>query len=165
MKFSALQLSPGERGVFIATGLIAVAGMLVAVFAVKLLSGGQQSSVDLTAQNAWVCFCGAAGTIWATYLCRDWVGHSGKMGLLWAVFAAGAVTLLASIASGSLILPLYGTMFGPFSVIMTFISNPAVAIVWFSSLVAGHIAKAKWREERDTIFDIKLREPEPALRY
>lgn len=165
MLFSNLNFSPAERGVGLASGIIAFAGILVALFAVSLLSGAQHSVTDITLQNAWVCLCGALGALWAAYLCRDWVGHSGHYGHLWAALAAGAVTFLGSVAGGSLVLPIYGTMFGPFSVAMTFIANPAVAIVWCGALLSGHLAMIKWREERDTVFDAKLSPPEPILRF
>jgi len=53
-------------------------------------------------------------------------------------------------------LPLYGTMFGPFTLFVSLFSAPLLALLWVNVLVGAHFLLAIWRTERDTIFDAVL---------
>ncbi|MCW1951376.1 MAG: hypothetical protein KIH44_008410, partial [Octadecabacter sp.] len=53
---------------------------------------------------------------------------------------------------GTLGLPLYGTMFGPFIVVVTLLGAPILAMLWAFTLLGIHILLASYQRERDSIF-------------
>lgn len=160
MNFHPISFSPGERALGLALGVIGLAGGLAAVTAVRFLTGAPIGQSHLI----WCTFSGLVGAVWSTILCLKWMGHRGAIG--WAQFtlALAGITFMTSLVAGSLILPIYGTMFGPFSAAMMFIDAPLVALAWCGATLCGHLIIIKWRQERDTIFEYTTPKPEVAQR-
>jgi hypothetical protein len=62
------------------------------------------------------------------------------------------VTFIGSLIGGTLGLPFYGTMFGPFIVVVTLMGAPLLAMLWAFNLLGAHVLLGIYRSERDTIF-------------
>ena len=128
-------------------------GAILAQIAVLRLSEAVPSSQFELAFTFWAglagCIGGAIG-IW--YASDKWFGFSGLAGWVTASFGALAVTGVAAVIAGSLILPFYGTMFAPLQVIMMMIESPMLAVVWFGMMICAQGLLRQWRSERDSIF-------------
>ena len=71
------------------------------------------------------------------------------------ILVAGSAILISfagSLIAGTLALPLYGTMFGPFALAVIFVSSPLLAGLWAFNLFGVHVLMCQWRIERDSIF-------------
>lgn len=155
-----LTLSAGEQSLAFGFAKVCLAGALTAVTtADMLLQGALDHGVFV-----WSILCGALGVGWALVVCIRWLGHSGRIGVFKFVFAALSIGFVGAVAAGSLILPIYGTMFGPFALTMAFVNVPGLALIWFVSIGAAHCAAIRWREEHDTIFHVELPETEGQIR-
>jgi hypothetical protein len=76
--------------------------------------------------------------------------------------AVGGIVLIcftAPIVAGSLALPLYGTMFGPFMFGTTIVAVPLLGLIWAFTLLAVHLCLAPWRRERDSVFTAPEADP------
>ena len=71
------------------------------------------------------------------------------------------VTFFGPIIAGTLALPLYGTMFGPFTLGLIFFASPMTAVFWLGNLLGVHVLFLTWHSERDSIFG--ARAPKPIL--
>ena len=165
MSYFRHNLTPGIRAFATALALVGLAGAIVALFASQMLSGDTFSGGNLTLAASWSGLCGAVGTIWSTILCLKWLGFRGTLGALQVALAVVSITFMSSVAAGTLILPLYGTMFGPLSVVMTFINTPALAAAWVGAIVYAHVLIARWRDERESIFEFELPAQEQVQTY
>ncbi len=141
--------------------VVAISGAIVAIFATDMLLADRGADRFFL----WNGIGGALGATWSTVLCLKWLGHEGRWGLLHLILGFLIISFLTSVAAGTLILPLYGTMFGPFGAIMTFFNTPQLAIVWCGAIVGAHLQAIKWRRERDSIFAVELPQPDEPLRY
>jgi len=149
-----LHLTEGEKGVLLAAIVVAVFGAGVAHSVVGQLGGGLRIIRSLSNYDIWIIVSGAIGSVIGLYIGRNWFGHAGLAGWRKAIIGIGITTFASAICSGTLALPFYGTMFGPFSVVMTFIGNPLLAVFWVSILLAAHALIVDWRNERDSIFRV-----------
>ena len=93
----------------------------------------------------------AAGALLAILMLRDRFGEAGCTGAARAVLGALATTIVLGIIAGTLTLPVYGTMFGPWLVLTVTISKPWLAMTWALSLYGVHLAMAEYKFERDSI--------------
>ncbi len=146
-------LTDGEQSVILALSGIAFFGAIVAFIVVNQLGGGNEIIRSLSYYDYWIICCGAIGAPAGALLARDWFGHPGLRGLARAATGALIVSFLASIIAGTLALPFYGTMFGPFSLVVTMLGAPLLAVIWISMLLGAHFLVAAWRRERETIFE------------
>ena len=62
-------------------------------------------------------------------------GKPGALGLARAIVGSVAVAILAAIVAGTLIVPLYGTVYGPLLIVSEFIAKPWLAVAWFGVLI------------------------------
>ena len=147
-----LHLTDGEKGVLLAAFVVAVFGAGVAHSVVGQLGGGLDIIRTLSNYDIWIIVSGAMGAVMGLYFGRNWFGHPGRAGWRRAFIGIFVTTFVAAICSGTLALPFYGTMFGPFSVVMTFIGSPILAVFWIAILLAAHSLIVDWRYERDSIF-------------
>lgn len=144
--------TPGERRALMAYAVIALAGA-VAAFVVTLRLGrsgmltGGPGLYDL-----WVVVAGAAGAVAALWHLRDRFGLPGLAGAGQAALAALILTLGAAIVAGTLILPPWGTMFGPFLMLVSLVAVPILGLCWLAALAAAHLLHKTLRDERETIF-------------
>lgn len=146
-----IRLSRGERLRILALALAALAGAVLCLASVGALDPGRAGHAG-PGVTLWRLMAGAVGSF---VVLRFNLGRFGWLHLQgWVRMAGGSllVTLFAPVVAGSLILPLYGTMFGPFALVLTVIRHPALALVWLGALVAAHLLLQDHRRERATIF-------------
>lgn len=143
--------SRGERLRSLALALVALAGAVLCLASVGTLDPSRAGPAG-TGATLWRLMAGALGGFVALRFNLDRFGWLHLRG--WARMAGGSllVTLFAPVVAGSLILPLYGTMFGPFALILTLIRHPVLALVWLGTLLAAHLLLQDHRRERATIF-------------
>lgn len=150
--FERMKMTPGERGVLVAGLVVSIFGAGLAHSVVGQLGGSNTILRTLSHYDFWIIVSGALGAVFGLYLGRNWMGHPGFAGWRKASLGIFVITMISAICGGTLALPLYGTMFGPFSVIMTFFGNPILAVFWSAILLAAHALIIDWRFERDSIF-------------
>ncbi len=140
--------TPGYRALYAAYGVVAVAGAVLALVVVSRLTGGMAAwRYDL-----WIALSGGVSAALAFYLSTPRMGYGGLSGAFRAAAGVVLTSFVASLVAGSLILPVYGTMFGPFSLIVTFAAAPAWAALWLGAMVAAHRLLGFWRAERESVF-------------
>ncbi|MEM6479528.1 MAG: hypothetical protein AAF841_10670 [Pseudomonadota bacterium] len=129
-------------------GVVALAGMQ----AMDVFFGREVGDWMLT-------FASAVGAIAGPMALSSWFGLPGWMGTVRAAFAAIIATFLMGVISGTFVLPVFGTMFGPGLIATTLIETPALGFPWALSLLAFHRAQALYVFERDSIFRWQGRKP------
>ncbi len=141
----------GERLRILALVLAALVGAVLCLASVGALDPGRAGPAG-PGPALWRLMAGALGTFVALRFNLGRFGWPRLRG--WARMAGGVllVTLFAPVVAGTLVLPLYGTMFGPLALVLTLIRRPALALLWFGVLVAAHLLLQDYRRERDTIF-------------
>lgn len=139
----------GELCLGLAFGVIAFLGAGVGYETLSYLAHDHSTAFVPTAYEAWVIFGAVIGATGALYSLRGQFGHRGGAGALTAIKGALGVTFLGSLIGGTLAMPVFGTMFGPFAFMMLFVTKPAVGLMWAGSLLAAHILMRGWRIERD----------------
>jgi hypothetical protein len=147
------QISRGERSFIVAMLGTSILGAMLACVAVMRLSEGSAETSASVAITYWTIFAGCIGGasgFWASY--ERWFGHAGPSGWISALIGALVVTGIGSVIAGTLILPFYGTMFGPFQLIMMVISYPSLGAIWLGMLLCAHGLLSQWRSERESIF-------------
>ena len=146
-------LTLGERRFVVALFGTCILGAVFAWVAVSRLSDSGPTSQYEIAFSYWsgvAGFVGAAAGFWSSY--GRWFGHAGAGGWANAVIGSLAISGIGSVVAGSLILPIYGTMFGPLQLITTMIDKPLLALSWLGMLICAHGLLVSWRSERDSIF-------------
>lgn len=146
---SRLDLTAGERGLLEAYLATAVVSAIIATMAVLHLQGERAAPAPYL---AWVAASGGVAGAYGLRRVRDRLGLPGPRGALRAAGAALAASVVAGLVGGSLALPVYGTMFGPFSLAVTLVSMPGLALAWCGCFVLAHMRVALWQRERDSIF-------------
>lgn len=149
-------LTDGERSILAAAISVAIFGALLAFNIVMTIGGHAGMLNGFSAYELWVVFSGAIGGPAGLYLCRNWMGRAGWRGFCTAIIGVVAVSVVGAIVGGTLALPFYGTMFGPFTLIMSLVSAPVLALLWASTLFGAHFLMGTWRSEQDSIFDAVL---------
>lgn len=147
------QISRGERSFIFAMIGTSILGATLSCVAVMHLSETSPESRISTAITYWTllagCIGGASG-LWACY--ERWFGHEGARGWASALIGAFITSGIGSVIAGTLILPFYGTMFGPFQLIMLIVAYPSLGLIWLGMLMCAHGLLGQWRQERDSIF-------------
>lgn len=143
-------MTAGERGLIEAYFAMIVVSALSAVLVVAHLDGG--TLVAPWPYLAWVVACGGLGGLAAMRMVRDRIGLPGPRGIVGSISAAVVATVVIGIVAGSLMLPIYGTMFGPFSLVVTLLASPGLAVAWIGCFVLVHLRVRLWHIERDSIF-------------
>jgi hypothetical protein len=154
-------LTAGERNLIIAYASVSLFGAVLAVCAVLQLGEGALFLRAPTQYEIWTCIAGAIGAGLALYIAQQHLGHGGWRG--WVRAAGGMVMLCftGSIVTGTMVLPLYGTMFGPFTLTMILAGSPFLAALWLTTLCGAHLLVSVWRAERDSIFTTQRLDPRP----
>ena len=147
-----LRTTDGERCLALAYLIVALFGAGLAFVVATQISGGELLQRSLTNYERWLVLTGGIGGAGALYLAGDKMGQEGLIGHLRAIPAVIWVSFVGALISGTLSLPFYGTMFGPFTLGVTLVGSPVLACLWFANLFAAHILIGAWRAERDTLF-------------
>ncbi len=151
-RFYDLSMSRGERSRLFAYVVVALCGAIVGYAVVLRLSLGFSVINGLSGYDIWMIVTAAIGSMAGLYLAGDRFGQPGWAGLRRAMLATIWVSFVGSVIGGSLMLPFYGTMFGPFTLLVTLASSPLLALLWVLNLMGAHSLLNHWRRERDTIF-------------
>ena len=141
-------LTEGEQCLLLAYSIVCVFGGGIAFVVLTRLTGQNLFTEGLNFYGKWVMFAGALGAGAALYICRGRMGQSGISGAANAVWSAVLVTAVGAVIAGTLALPLYGTMFGPFTFFMAMLGSPFLALTWFGNLIAAHMLIREWRNEQ-----------------
>ena len=157
--FAALtRLSLGERRLFLAHLWTGCFGAALALIVVLRLDPSAVLERPLVWYERWILVSGFLGGASGVWLARDRLGRPGFQDPLIGLLM---VTCLGAIIGGTLALPLYGTMFGPFTLAVIFAASPLVAGLWLANGLTAHMLMKSWHAERDSIFG--ARPPEPIL--
>jgi hypothetical protein len=146
------RLSAGERRLALALIVMALYGAGIGLVAAVRLAHGGHLTGGLSAYDLWVVLAGALGTAVAFWLLRHRFGEAGPRGALRAAGGALAVSLVAPVIGGTLALPLYGTMFGPFTLAVILTGAPLLGLCWLSAMALGHVLLRRLVDERESIF-------------
>jgi hypothetical protein len=147
------RFSSGERSFIAAMVGTSIVGAVLACVAVSRLSEKAPASHCEILFTLWTLVTGVVGGVvglWSTY--ERWFGYEGIAGWISASIGGMIVTMIGAVVAGTLILPFYGTMFGPLQVIMVMIESPVLAVIWFGMMGCAHRLLRHWRVERDSIF-------------
>lgn len=147
-----LKLSHGERRRALAYGIVGLFGLALGFIAMIRLGAGQIFLEPLSLHDKWMTASGGIGAMFAMYFCQDRLGKKGLMGWRQALVAFVWISFAGALFAGTLSLPLYGTMFGPFTLMVMFASAPLVGLLWLLNLMAAHMLMQTWQDERDSIF-------------
>lgn len=149
-----LRMSGGERNFLFA---ICGVGVLSAIFAsmiVLRLSAHAPADFISDPFAAWTFLAGAAGGVGAFLsIYHRWLGFAGTSGWVRAAVGGLMISFIGAVAGGTLILPYYGTMFGPFQLIIAMIEMPLLGAIWIMMMICAHKLLVGWRAERDSIFN------------
>ena len=138
-------------------GFSAVAGLLTAL---RLKHSG--GFPDVGAFDLWVTMACGLGGLSALVLAGNKMGGKGIRGLVRAFYGALWITCVGAIIAGTLALPLYGTMFAPLMLGITFVGSPELALLWFANFLAIHVLMWGYRSKQDRFFErIKEAAAEP----
>ncbi|WP_373353539.1 hypothetical protein [Pseudoroseicyclus sp. CXY001] len=138
----------GERRVALAMATVAAVGATVALRGAMRLNDGAALG---PLYGLWVALAGALGAAAGLWLVRRHYGHEGRWGLVRFLWGVVLASFLAGILGGSLALPLYGTMFGPFALVTILAGAPLLAVIWLVAFARLHRSMIDWRRERDTL--------------
>ncbi|NDV01583.1 hypothetical protein [Pseudoroseicyclus tamaricis] len=139
----------GERRVALALATLAAVGAAVALRVAVQLNGFEPLRPGY---GLWVATAGGIGAASGLWVVRRHYGHSGARGALRFGWGLVMGSVVAALLAGTLVLPLYGTMFGPFALLTALAGAPALALLWLLAFARFHRSMIDWRRERDSLF-------------
>ncbi|RYH02702.1 hypothetical protein EU805_08775 [Salipiger sp. IMCC34102] len=140
--------SPGECRLLIAGVLLGGLGAVLAFVVVSQVADRGDLLRGWSLSDAWCAASGAIGGILSFYIGRRWLGRSGAVGAIRALCAVVWIGCLTALIAGTLILPGYGTMFGPMLFGTVILARPALFLAWSCGLILSHLLVREWRMER-----------------
>ena len=150
-----IRQTDGERRFVLAMLSMAVIGAIIGLAATLQLGSGVQFQQGLAPYDIWVVSSSAVGAMLGLWVMRHRMGHAGLSGLLQALVGGVGISFFGPLIAGSLALPLYGTMFGPFTLVTILFQAPGLAVLWLATLGMAHHLMRGWTAERDSIFTAK----------
>jgi hypothetical protein len=150
--------SLGERRMVLGCLITATLGAFMALIVILRLDPEAVFQRPLGAYERWILLSGALGGASGVLLARH---RLGRPGLADPLIGVALMTFSGAIIGGTLALPLYGTMFGPFTVAVIFAASPMIAALWLANGLAVHLMARSWHAERDSIFGATP--PQPIL--
>ncbi len=141
----------GERARALAFSLVGASSAGLGFLAVLHLDRSALFD-EFSVYQLWIVAASGLGGMIALFLSGDRLGQSGSRGALRGVAGAIWVTFIGALIGGTLSLPLYGTMFGPFIVVVTLAGAPLLAMLWAFNLFGVHVLLGQYQRERDSIF-------------
>ena len=154
--FQSDALTQGERSIALAYFGVAFFGGALGLNVVVSLGGAAALIAPFNAYDYWLMFSGVLGGIAGLFVGRDWMGHDGLAGIGRALIGIIWISFVGALVGGTLALPFYGTMFGPFTLVVTLINAPTLAALWISALLSAHLMIKVRRVERDSILYVTL---------
>ena len=145
------KISEGERARALAFLLVGVCSAGLGYLAVLHLDSAALFE-RLSWYQLWIVMAPGPGGRIALFLSGDRMGQSGPQGAMRAVAGAIWLPFIGALIGGTLGLPLYGTMFGPFIVFVTLAGAPILAMLWAFNLFGIHMLMGTYQRERDSIF-------------
>ncbi len=145
-------LTPGERALAGAIAITALFGAALAFVVVLRFGHGAVLERALSPYEIWIVASGGFGAGAGMFLWRDRLGRRGGLWLVRALAGTVLVSVLGAVIAGTLALPLYGTMFGPFTLAVTLAGSPLLAVLWGVTQVSSHMLLRQFHDERDSIF-------------
>lgn len=143
--------SPAERMLFLAYLGVAASGALLGSQSLAGIAGLVDTLGPGSAQ--WVLvLASAVGACIACALLREKFGYKKKRGAFRAIFGALLATATLGIVAGTFLLPILGTMFGPWLLFVTILTQPVWVLPWVAALIGLQLAFVAYREEQATIF-------------
>lgn len=158
-----LHPSRGEKGMCWAHVIVAIFGAGLSFTAINRLGGNTEIIRSFSAYDYWAILSGALGAAAALFVGRRWFGWPGVRGLFTALCGVPVISFMGGLIGGTLALPVYGTMFGPMALAVTFYDNPMVTLFWVLTVMCAHFLIAIYRSERDTVFRDIPKQEEPLL--
>ena len=149
---SLSNMTEGERSFVMAHVATAVLGAILAFSAVLRMRQDAFFVQPVTPYDIWIVLSGAMGGAFGLYLNRHRMGQVGPAGMLQALGAIVMSNVTGAVICGTLALPLYGTMFGPFTLFVILVSSPVLCLVWLANQAGAHMLLARYHTERDSIF-------------
>ena len=145
--------SIGTRALVKAYLLTAISGGGVGFLAVLHLD--RQAFLEaLTLYQYWVIVASAIGGVIALYLAGEKIGSSSHVSIVQRVAGSIWFMFVGALVGGTLALPLYGTMFGPFVVAVTLIGSPFIVLICVCNMIAINMLMSSYRSERETMSEI-----------
>lgn len=144
--------SEGERARASAFMLVGISSGALGYLAVLHLDSSALFDT-LSWYETWIVVASGLGGMLALFLSGDRMGQAGPIGALRGVAGAIWLTFIGSLIGGTMGLPFYGTMFGPFIVTVTLMGAPMLALLWAFNLIGVHWLMGIYQRERDTIFE------------
>ncbi|SLN19650.1 hypothetical protein [Pseudooctadecabacter jejudonensis] len=145
------KLTEGARARVLAYLLVIVSSGALGFLAVLHLD--QAALFDqLTPYQWWIVASSAIGGGAALFLSGDKLGQPGWIGAARAAAGGIWITFVGALIGGTLGLPLYGTMFGPFIVSVTLAGTPVLLMLWMFNIAGIHMLMGTYQRERDSIF-------------
>ena len=163
--FRHMSMTEGEQSILLAYFGVGFFGAALALNVVNTLGGNEIMHHTYSAYDYWVIASGVVGAWAGLYMGRSWMGQPGLRGIAFAMIGTVWISFLGGLVGGTLALPLYGTMFGPFTLFVSLFSAPLLAFFWACVLMASHFLMMVWRDERDTIFHADLSKPSETYLY
>jgi len=145
------KVTDGERARALAFFLVGVCSAGLGYLAVLHLDRNALFE-ELTWYQLWIVTASGLGGMIALFLSGDRMGQPGAKGAYRAVAGGIWITFIGALIGGTLGLPVYGTMFGPFIVVVTLLGAPMLAALWAFNLLGIHMLMATYQSERDSIF-------------
>lgn len=146
------KVTDGERARALAFFLCGICSSALGFLAVLHLDKTLMFS-SMSWYQIWIVLAAGIGGVVALFLSGDRLGQSGKSGVLRGIGGAIWVTFIGSLIGGTLGLPVFGTMFGPFIVVVTLLGAPLLALLWVFNLFGIHMLLGIYQRERDSIFE------------
>ena len=145
------KLTDGERARALAFLLVGACSCGLGFLAVLHLDRSALFN-EFSGYQIWIVVAAGIGGVGALFLSGDRMGQPGPIGAMRAMAGGVWVTFIGALIGGTLGLPFYGTMFGPFIVVVTLLGAPVLAMLWIFNLIGVHLLMAVYQRERDTIF-------------
>ncbi|MEL6608118.1 MAG: hypothetical protein AAFO93_04320 [Pseudomonadota bacterium] len=142
--------SRAEWALILAFAALALAGAVLGMYALRDLNALDSFTSRDTARG-WLAMSGAMGACLSAMAMRDRFGRVGR-GSLWHAAVAGVITtMLVGIVAGTLVLPIFGTMFGPWLVLIALLNMPVLAVPWMFALWGYDTARRSYTAERESL--------------
>lgn len=145
------KMTEGERARALAFFLVGLCSTALGFLAVLHLDRGVLSH-GMSWYQTWVVVASGGGGVIALFLSKDRIGQSEQAGAMRSIAGGIWVTFIGAVIGGTLSLPFYGTMFGPFVVLVTLLGAPMLSLLWLFNLCGIHILLGIYQRERDSIF-------------
>jgi len=147
------RLSEGERARVLAFILVAVLGVWMGLLMALRVEGGAAIVDGLSWYGRWIIAASVIGAVAALFLSGDRLGQTGPYAGTRVVTGAVWVSMVGAVIAGTLVLPLYGTMFAPFTLVITLATSPVLLAFWCVQFFCIHVLMVIYRRERDSIYD------------